>query len=455
MATLPRLRRLLPLLVLGAVVLLIVAAALASLAAPAAPRPPRAKNVIIMISDGCGFNHVDAASLFQYGKTGRQVYEKFPFRAALSTYPANGRGYDPAQAWGDFAWVKSGATDSAAAGTALATGVKTNNGCIGVSPSGRPLRSVIERAEELGKATGVVSSTALCDATPAAFVTHNPSRSNELAIGAAMVMDSAVEVLMATGHPWYDDSGRRKETPKYDYVGGEATWTALSAGTAGADCDRDGKPDPWRLVETRQQFRALARGATPKRVCGVPQAYETLHAARGGDFMAAPFATPLTANVPTITEMTKAALNVLDNDPDGFFLMVEAGAVDGAAHVNVAPRMVEEEIEFNRAVEAVVAWVERHSNWKDTLLIVTGDHETGYLTGPGSDPGWKPLTNNGAGKMPGLEWHSRSHTNSLLPFYAKGEAARLVSEYADEMDPVRGRYLDNTEVARLMFAAMR
>jgi alkaline phosphatase len=140
--------------------------------------------------------------------------------------------------------------------------------------------------------------------------------------------------------------------------------------------------------------------------------------------------------------MTKAALNVLDDDPDGLFLMVEGGAVDWAGHTNQSGRVIEEQIDFNNAVEAAVAWVNANSNWGETLLIVTGDHETGYLTGPGSDPTWEPLVNNGASNLPGMEWHSGSHTNQLIPFFAKGSPHRMFKDYAKngdlaDDDPVR------------------
>ena len=90
----------------------------------------------------------------------------------------------------------------------------------------------------------------------------------------------------------------------------------------------------------------------------------------------------------------------------------------------------------------------------ETLVIVTADHETGYLTGPGSDPGWEPLVNHGAGNPPGMEWHSNVHTNSLVPVYAKGAGAGYLAAYADEQDPVRGAYIDNTEIAHLVFEWM-
>jgi alkaline phosphatase len=113
--------------------------------------------------------------------------------------------------------------------------------------------------------------------------------------------------------------------------------------------------------------------------------------------------------------------------------------------------MIEESIDFERAVEAVVDWVQKNSNWGETLLIVTGDHETGYLWGPGSNPGWIPVVNNGAGNLPGMQWNSPNHTNSLMILSAKGDAARLFRPYADLYDPVRGAYIDNTDVAKVVF----
>ena len=149
--------------------------------------------------------------------------------------------------------------------------------------------------------------------------------------------------------------------------------------------------------------------------------------------------------------MTKAALNVLDNDKDGFFLMVEGGAVDWAAHGNQSGRVIEEQVDFNRSAEAVVKWVRKNSNWGETLVIVTGDHETGYLTGPDSDPDWNPLVNNGEGVLPGMEWRSGSHTNQLIPFFAKGCGAERYKQNADEFDPEKGPYIDNIEIAEVLF----
>jgi len=425
-------------------------------------KKPAAKNIIVMISDGWGFNHLEAVSYYEYGKDAREIYNRFPFQLAMSTWEVERPvdncppGYDPTLAWSNFDYVKYPcATDSASAATAMATGVKTYNGYIGVDVDGKRVPNGLELAEQKGKATGVVTSVEWSHATPAGFVAHNISRSNYAAIAQEMVNLSAAEVIMGAGHPWYDADGKLKATPNtYRYVGDKVTWDALVAGTAGGDADGDGIKDPWTLIQTRAEFQSMMSGPTPKRVLGTAQVYETLQQGRSGDAFADPYVVPRTETVPTLTEMTLAALNVLDNDPDGLYLMVEGGAVDWASHGNQSGRLIEEAIEFERAVEAVVDWVQKNSNWGETLLIITGDHETGYLWGPGSNPGWMPLVNNGAGNLPGMQWNSTEHTNSLMVLSAKGDAARKFKGYADQYDPVRGWYLDNTELAKLVFWAL-
>ena len=449
---------------LVAAILLIMAASPAILSAARTKAASRsaAKNIIVMIADGWDYNHVDASSYYQYGAAARQVYNRFPFRYAMSTYAAffdfqacHESGYDPVAAWSDFGYVHDCWTDSAAAATAMSTGVKTRWAAIGVDLDNQPLPHVLEFAESQGKATGVVSSVEWTHATPAGFVAHNLSRNDFAGIGQEMVHDSAADVIMGAGHPWFDVDGQPRATPNsFNYVGGETTWDDLVAGIAGGDADGDGVPDPWVLVQSRGEFQALMNGPTPKRVLGTAEVYQTLQQERGGDAYADPYVVPLIETVPTLEEMTRAALNVLDDDPDGLFLMIEGGAVDWASHSNQSGRMIEEQIGFDYAVEAVVEWVKSNSNWGETLLIVTGDHETGYLTGPGSNPDWTPIVNNGAGNLPGMEWHSGEHTNRLIPVFAKGKAARRFRSYVDGKDPVHGRYLDNTDLAEVIFWAM-
>jgi len=407
------------------------------------------KNVIVMISDGWGYNHIAAADYY----TGQQqAYERFPVRFPMSTYSV-GNGYDPLKAWTDFNYVKSGATDSASAGTAMASGVKTYDAAIGVDQNTVPRKLVTQYAEEAGKATGVVTSVEFSHATPASFVAHNESRNNYSAIANEMLSRSATDVIRGCGAPDYDDNGAPagKST---SYVGGAATWADISDGfVTGADADGDGMGDVWTVIRDRSQFQALDRGDTPSRVLGIPRVYTTLQQARGGDTKAAPGVVPLTATVPTLSEMTEAALNVLDNDEDGFFLMVEGGAVDWAGHSNQSGRVIEEQMDFNAAVESVIEWVKQNSNWGETLLIVTGDHETGQLWGPGSGTiggtaVFHPIVDNGVGALPGMQWNSSNHTNQLVPLFAKGDAGLLFKWTVDGTDPVRGAYIDNTDLGR-------
>ncbi|MFH1146500.1 MAG: alkaline phosphatase [Pseudomonadota bacterium] len=420
---------------------------------------PIAKNIVLMISDGCGYNHVSAARLFAGSGSGGDILERFPYRCGMSTSSAHGS-YDPAKAWESFDYVKSGATDSAAAATAMSTGAKTCSGAVGMGIDQRPLLHLLEHAETLGKATGIVTTVPWSHATPAGFIAHNADRENYEQIAIEIINTSKADVIMGCGHPAYGRNGESLIiSASHKYVGGRSIWKALKNGTAGGDSDGDNTPDPWTLVEGREEFRSLMSGPTPKRVLGVAKVALTLQQERDGDEYAIPCKAPFVQTVPTLAEMTRAALNVIDNDPDGFVLVVEGGAVDWASHKNQPGRMIEEQSDFFRAVEAVVEYVERFSNWEKTSLIVTSDHECGYLTGPGSGfinnlPIWKPVVDNGAGILPGMEWHSADHTNSLVPVFVKGEAGKLVIRYADQYDTIIGPYIDNAEFARIILEAL-
>ena len=424
----------------------------------AADDPAGPTNVILLIGDGMGYNHVDAASLYEHGTThaqvevdpatgdvrpvpgtASQVFQHFPVRVGMSTYSADGRAeYDPAKAWADFDWIAEGATDSAAAGTALATGVKTNNGVLGIDPDGRSVPNVAERAAELGKSTGVVTSVPFSHATPASFGAHNATRGDLHGISDEMIA-GPLDVVVGAGHPLYDDDHRPLGTPRFDYLS-ESAWADLRAGRT-----------PYTLVEEAADLEALATGEdVPERLFGLVQVASTLQQARAGDVAGAlPFEVARN-DVPSLATLTRGALQVLEQDDDGLLLMVEGGAIDWTGHANQTTRTIEEIVDFNRAVEAVVDWVETESSWDETLVVVTADHETGYLHGARSDPTWTPLTGR-AGELPDERWFSGEHTNQLVPLFAKGAGADLLAAAATGEDPVRGAYLDNTDLARMLF----
>jgi len=413
------------------------------------------KYVIIMISDGWGYNQILATDYWNGTTAG---YESWEVAYAMTTY-SHGGSYDTSKAWSDFNYHKLDYTDSAAASTAMSAGVKTYNGAIGVDSNRRPLEHLIERAELLGMATGVITSVMWAHATPAGFVAHDTSRSNYVQIASEMVYNSAVDVIMGAGHPLYGNDGESVSGSQIDYryVGGSTTWTDLVAGTAGGDADRDGIDDPWTLIQTSEEFQNLTTGDTPNRVLGTAQVRHTLQYSRSSAPPAndpeSPYSVSLISTVPTLEEMTLAALNTLDNDPDGFFLMIEGGAVDWANHDKRLGRMIEEMDDFNKAFDSVVAWVEANSSWEEALVIVTGDHECGYLLGPssGAPATFNTIIDNGPSVMPGFEYYSNSHTNSLIPLFAKGIGSKRFKTYANNVDPVRGPYIDNINIADVIF----
>lgn len=413
------------------------------------------KNMIMMISDGWGINHVNATN-YWHGEN-RQDYQSFPIRLYMSTYSQNGiegaapnPAYDPAVAWTDFYYMLLRATDSASSATAMSTGVKTYNGRINIGPDGNQLFTVTERAKELGKSVGVVTSVMWSHATPAGYIAHNISRNNYVEIAQEMIAGDA-DVIMGCGHPYFNNN-HEPITPSspndWKYVGGEVQWNDLV----------DGNTD-WTLIQSRLEFQSLMTDPNPPaRVCGTAQCRSTLQQKRTtvlGEVpngTAPPYSAPLN-DVPTLEEMTRGALNVVDDNPLGFLLMIEGGAVDWAGHANQMGRMIEEQTDFNNAVDAVISWVEANSNWNETLLIVTGDHETGYLWGPGSgEPAtFNEIVDNGAGNLPSGWYYSGGHSNSLIPIYTKGIGSAWFNVYADEMDPVRGAYIDNIEIADVIF----
>jgi alkaline phosphatase len=449
-----------------------------------------AKNVILMIADGSGFGAWQAASMYEgkwdaakrqstqvYDGPGWVKYACTTYPLSLSKRPTGKTAQEPAlcyqeqKAWDTAAargssgrtfaayqYLTGGATDSAAAATALATGVKTYNNAINWSVTNEPMtgRSVAEIAKHRGRAVGAIATVPWSHATPAGLGgAHNTERDNYRGIANEMLKAPYLDVIMGTGNPDFDDQGR-PAAKKADYVGGPATWEQLKQGK---------HPGHWRLIQSKAEFEALAAAAPAdaKKVLGVPEVYATLQQARGKYRKEdAPFSQPLNSNVPTLATMTKAALNALAREPNGFYLMIEGGAVDWANHANQPARMIEEQIDFHQAVQAVVDWVQAHSNWNETLLICTADHETGMLWGKQSDTvAFDPIVERGKGNVPDLRYNSKSHTNSLVPLVARGSGCERFAALVRGIDAaarrhwgISGQYVDNTDVFKVMNAAL-
>jgi alkaline phosphatase len=181
----------------------------------------------------------------------------------------------------------------------------------------------------------------------------------------------------------------------------------------------------------------------------------------------------------------KTWADIIDKDgANGFFLMIEGGAVDWKNHANDIGAMVKEQAAFNDTVAAVKHWVEKDSSWQQTLVIVTSDHECGMLWGPGTYTdndcgradkckvgyfdagvdtfnGWMHIKNNGKNQIPGVQYGSKGHTRALVPVFAKGVDAEMFFDLIDGVDTrsasfwgFSGQYIDNTDIYTVMEAAM-
>jgi alkaline phosphatase len=471
----------------------VVAAAVAWSVLAGAAWAKGAKNVILLIGDGAGFNSFRALAMYEAkwnAATGKPAYvygDSAWIATAVTTHPlststkptgANRQDprlpYKPSEAWKEtpvqkkegpsfagYQWLMGAATDSAAAATALATGVKTYNNAINWSDDGKPLsgRSLPELAKARGKACGVVTSVPWSHATPAGLGgAHNRQRDHYKQIAREMLDAATLDVIIGAGNPDFDDNGRpvvkhrsKNVAKAYQYVGGRKTWEQLKSGR---------HPAGWTLLQSKADFEALAQGAVrpPKRLVGVPQVYATLQQARAKFHPTdTPYYHPLNANVPDLATMTRAALAALEANPDGLYLMIEGGAIDWAGHANQPARMIEEHADFHRAIEAVAAWVERKSHWNETLVIITADHETGLIWGPDADKRpFDPIVDRGRGAIPGLRYLHKSHTNSLVPLFARGPGSESLDALAKNTDAragaawgFSGRYLDNADVFRV------
>ncbi|RUR55901.1 alkaline phosphatase [Vreelandella populi] len=444
-----------------------------------------AKNVILMITDGAGIETFRAASHYRHGALGHEIYDDFDVQVFTATHPLNTSReptksdegaitFDPAELWSDeqvegtgyegdltnyksyfagYNYARENFTDSAAAGTALASGNKTYNSAINWSNDDEPLKHIGEYVVESGRALGVVSSVQLSHATPAAFLGHNPSRNKYSELGKEIIESGLATVVFGAGHPYYNAAGEEVESPDegaFRYVGGREMWDRLVNGET-----------EYQLIESRDDFESLADGSfelTGDKIIGVFQNNATLQFNRPGVS-----AGNLIENVPSLPTLTLGALETLKSNDDGFFLMVEGGAVDWAAHANNLPRIIEEQVDFNEAVEAAVEWVEENSNWDETMIIVTTDHGNGLLQGPDSDTrAYSPVVSQGAGALPLVRWHTDNHTRELVPLYAQGAGAEFFNDIAErddglatyDVDDAYQHRIDNTDVFRAAMNAM-
>lgn len=282
-----------------------------------------AKNIFLFIGDGMGEAQVKAAELYGLASgAGKPSFSTFPVRGIISTAAANGA-----------------VTDSAAAGTALASGYRTNNGILNMDPSRtKRFLTVAMLAKDRGMKTGIVTSSFLNDATPAAFYAYSPSRTDYFEIG---------QQLAASG---------------FDYFAGGGVTRRRGRGGDLRDIYELAREKGYRVLQTREELEA----AKPGTGIIAPGAAGAL-----------PYEMDRPKSNLSLAEFTRKGIELLDN-PKGFFLMVEGGTIDWACHRNDAAALVHDIFAFDAAVREALSFAEKRP--KETLIVVLADHETGGMT---------------------------------------------------------------------------
>jgi alkaline phosphatase len=436
------------------------------------------KNIILMINDGMGYNHM---KIGEYYTGERQQYQDFPVALGMSTYPLAtnentdevrhwNNSYESRLAWTDtkYLWGRNNVTCSAASGTAIASGTKTYYYCLGVDKEGNALNTIARHAKGIDKSVGIVTTKSIYDATPASFYANNVSRLEYEDISRQLIIESDIDVLIGANHPEYSENAQLMSSGDYDNIGGEEFWDDLtnnaltysiptkSGWTDVQDCTGDGIPDPWTLIEDSADFAYFMEHDTLDRMLGLMKVGYSSQIRRTGIDNQTVHFDDWNQNVPELWQTSRAALRHLQSNTNGFFAMFEGGATDNAGHWNYKGRLVEEQIVFDRAVDSVIHWIEQNGGWEENLLIVTADHETGIIAHPdfGTDSimlNHYQIGDNGPWNMPYFSFFAGDHSNQLVPFFAKGAGSEIFNSYADEQDIVRGKFITNSEIGQALF----
>lgn len=285
------------------------------------------RNIILFIGDGMSTPQRMTADEFAR-KAGLPpiVMNRLPHQATTRTCSAN-----------------SLVTDSAAAATAIACGTKTYNHGMGVDPDGKPLTSCAAAAKASGRKVGVVTTVTIDHATPAGFYAHRKDRGESYAIGLDMIA-SGFDLFAGGGHSRPDDRKCALYAGDIRDLAAKAGYTVIRQDRAAFEALKPGCGKVWYLA---------AEGAMPDAI--------DADAWKG---------------VPTLAEITGKSIELLDNEK-GFFLMVEGGRIDWAGHANDAATNLREVLSLDAAVRVALEYQKTHP---DTLIVTTGDHETGGMT---------------------------------------------------------------------------
>ena len=289
---------------------------------------PQAKYVFYFIGDGMGVNQVIGTEQYNRatGKGPAEInFNHFPVRVFITTVSDN-----------------SLVTDSAAAGTALATGVKTYNDAVGVDPDGKPVTSVTEWAHAAGRGTGIATTVGVNHATPAAFSAHTARRGN------------------------YDDIALQQIKAPVDFLAGGGFITRRSSGHDAAFYEQEAVRAGISLFRGPGFTGVSATDGRVLCLSGTPQ----------NDL---PYAIDRKEGDTALSDFVKAGIGYLETHfcEEGFFFMIEGGKIDYGGHGNDAAACFQEVTDMAESVDLALSFLERHPG--ETLILVTADHETGGL----------------------------------------------------------------------------
>ena len=395
----------------------IMAVAVLLLAAVSCTRQEKAKYVFYFIGDGMGFTHVAATEAYlaqERGVIGMDPlgFTQFPVMGEATTFSKSHI-----------------ITDSSAAGTALSTGEKTTNGMLSIAPdSTTQLKSIAYKIHEAGYSVGVMSTTPINHATPAAFYGHNIKRGNYYEIGKELPA-SGFEFFAGGG--LYHPNGREKEQEV-------SLWDMITDGgytLAYGYEDFQTKKDADHIV--------LIQAEGAEEIC--------------------PYALGRPEGALSLPQIVDAAITVLERNPKGFFLMAEGGLIDWTAHSQDLAGTIFEILDFDQAIAVANAFYERHP--KETLIVVTADHETGgiALGRKGSQYDLTvidkvknasattdvelymndPKSIDSINEEARIGWTTTSHCGGPVPVWAKGAGS---AQFAGRQD--------NTDIPKKICAAM-
>jgi alkaline phosphatase len=323
------------------------------------------KNIILFIGDGMGVSQLTAA---KYVK-GELEMERLPIGGLATTHCSD-----------------RFVTDSAAGGTALATGQKTSYHTVSQTPDGKPLKTALEIAEEKGKATGLVCTSAITHATPASFSAHVAKRSMQPEI-AEQIAAKEIEVLFGGGLGFFLPQSEKGSLRKDDK-------------------DVRASLEKWvPVIMTKEEFNDLE---TPERIAG----------------LFAPNGLPkVSGNRIPLEAMTRKAIEILSKDKQGFFLMVEGSQIDWACHAHDTDHIFAEMLDFDAAIGAGLDFAEQDG---DTLVIVTADHETGGFSVLGGSVAGNAVTNTA--------FATGGHSAVMVPVLAYGPGEDSFGGMQDNTD---------------------